>query len=238
MKKRIALATVLAMLLMGTGMGALPGEAATRNADRQTAVYGRVNMVSSSTPTPPTCGSSAPQAELNTFPALRLRQASIEPSHAWRRCRAPRPLRATSCTAVPDNFGRADFTTACDDHDDCYAPDSTTDRAECDLQLLLDLRAACSDAYGKQPGPLLTCFTVAAIYYVGVRLFGASFYQSKTGSTWGPINDGSPCGCDRLPGHPPTPARGGHPVKSSGGAVTLPFGPAFMQHSLHRRTSQ
>ena len=40
MKKRIALASVVALLLLSTGMGALPGEAATRNdGARQTAVY-------------------------------------------------------------------------------------------------------------------------------------------------------------------------------------------------------
>ena len=32
-----------------------------------------------------------------------------------------------------------------------------------------------------RPGLLLTCYTVAAIYYVGARLLGASFYDSTTG---------------------------------------------------------
>ena len=46
---------------------------------------------------------------------------------------------------------------------------------------LLGLRAACYDAYPTQPGLLLTCYTVAAIYYIGVRLFGAYAYAG-TGS--------------------------------------------------------
>jgi hypothetical protein len=82
-----------------------------------------------------------------------------------------------SCTAVPDNFGAANFTDACAAHDLCY--DSAVARAECDLRLFYALRAACYSAYRYQPGLLLTCYTVAAIYYVGVRLFGASFYTGS-----------------------------------------------------------
>ena len=181
MKKRIALASVLALLLLGTGMGSLPGEAATRNDDRQTAVY-QGYTVSWSTSDP-----SDVRIERTPGRAEHLPRAASSTSVDRAKSRvaalsSTSTAEGDSCTAVPDNFGRADFTEACDDHDDCYAPDSTTDRAECDVQLLLDLRAACSDAYRKQPGLLLTCYTVASIYYVGVRLFGGHFYDSTTGN--------------------------------------------------------
>ena len=84
-----------------------------------------------------------------------------------------------SCNFVPDSFGEANFTTACDNHDDCYS--SSTDRLVCDLAFLGGLRAACADAYPAGSSLRLTCYAVAGIYFVGVRLFGASFY-SGTGS--------------------------------------------------------
>jgi hypothetical protein len=165
------------MLLMGTGMGALPGEAATRNNDRQTAVY-QGYTVSWSTSDP-----SDVRVERTPGRAERLPRGASKTSVDRAKSRvsalsSTSTAEGDSCTAVPDNFGAANFTTACKNHDDCYAPDSTTPRAECDLQLLLDLRAACAAAYyPAQPGLLLTCYTVATIYYIGVRLFGASFYQ-------------------------------------------------------------
>jgi hypothetical protein len=58
---------------------------------------------------------------------------------------------------------------------------SSTDRLVCDLAFLGGLRAACADAYPAGSSLRLTCYAVAGIYFVGVRLFGASFY-SGTGS--------------------------------------------------------
>jgi hypothetical protein len=81
-----------------------------------------------------------------------------------------------SCNFVPDTFGSANFGPACQAHDDCY--DSTTDRLDCDLAFLEALTDACAYAYRRtsQVSLRLTCFTVASIYFVGVRLLGASFY--------------------------------------------------------------
>ena len=79
-----------------------------------------------------------------------------------------------SCNFVPDSFGDANFTTACGLHDDCYS--SPTSRLACDLALLGGLRAACEDAYPAGSSLRLTCYTVASIYFVGVRLFGWLFY--------------------------------------------------------------
>jgi hypothetical protein len=84
-----------------------------------------------------------------------------------------------SCNLVPDTFGLANFTQACDAHDVCYSSD--TDRLECDIALLEDLTKACAKAYphSSQLSLRLTCFTVAGIYFVGVRLFGAWFYTGN-----------------------------------------------------------
>ena len=79
-----------------------------------------------------------------------------------------------SCNFVPDSFGLADFTDACDIHDECYS--SAQDRLACDVALLRGLLAACQDAYPAGSSSRLTCYTVAGIYFVGVRLFGGFFY--------------------------------------------------------------
>jgi hypothetical protein len=84
-----------------------------------------------------------------------------------------------SCNLVPDSFGLADFAPACGRHDVCY--NSTKDRLDCDRALLAGLTLACAFAYpsSSQLSLRLTCFTVAGIYFVGVRLFGASFYRGS-----------------------------------------------------------
>ncbi len=176
MKKRIALALTVALLLLGTGIGALPSEAASPDEARQTAVYkGYTVSWSSSDPTDVRVERTPGQTE--HFPRAAS-SASVD--RAKSRVAALASTSTTevdSCTAVPDTFGSADFTTACDTHDDCYSPASDINRAKCDRQLFLDLRSACYEAYSTQPGLLLTCYTVAAIYYVGVRLFGFYAYD-------------------------------------------------------------
>jgi hypothetical protein len=84
-----------------------------------------------------------------------------------------------SCNFVPDSFGDADFADACDAHDVCYS--SATDRFDCDLALLAGLTFACTEAYDRSSefSLRLTCLTVASIYFVGVRLFGAAFYTGS-----------------------------------------------------------
>ena len=173
MKKRIALASILALLLLGTGMGALPGEAASRNDDRHTVVYQGYSVSwSSSDPSDVRVDRTPSRAE-----HLPRGASSTSTKTAKSRVAAlasTSPAESDSCTAVPDNFGSANFTSACATHDLCYS--SSTDRLQCDQQLLLDLRSACYQAYRRQPGLLLSCYTVAAIYYIGARLFGGHFY--------------------------------------------------------------
>jgi hypothetical protein len=170
--KRIALASLLALVLLSTGM-ARPSEAAARQDDRQTVVY-QGYTVSWSTSDP-----SAVRIERTPGRAERLPRGASSKSVDRAKSRVS-ALSSTStapgdsCTAVPDAFGEAVFTGACALHDVCYT--SSTDRLACDVALWYGLRAACASAYPATSGQRLTCYTVAAIYYVGVRLFGAAFY--------------------------------------------------------------
>jgi hypothetical protein len=84
-----------------------------------------------------------------------------------------------SCNFVPDSFGLANFAPACDAHDVCYS--SSADRLTCDLLFLAQLQAACNVYPAGSPLPL-TCNTIASIYFVGVRLFGAPFYITSGGT--------------------------------------------------------
>jgi hypothetical protein len=174
-KKRIVLASILALLLLGTGMGALPGEAASRNDERQTVVYqGYTVSWSSSDPSDVRVDRTPGRAE-HLPRAASSKSAKTAKSRVAALASSTSPAESDSCTAVPDNFGSAIFTGACATHDLCYS--SSTDRLQCDQRLFLDLRSACYEAYKRQPGLLLSCYTVAAIYYVGVRLFGGYFYD-------------------------------------------------------------
>jgi Prokaryotic phospholipase A2 len=85
-----------------------------------------------------------------------------------------------ACNFVPDSFGDADFTDACDAHDACYSNTDEISRFTCDLIFFGALLQACSTY--DQPsefGLRLTCNTIAAIYFVGVRLLGAAFYTGN-----------------------------------------------------------
>jgi hypothetical protein len=178
MTKRIALASILAFLLLGTGIGALPAEATTRDEARQTAVY-RGYTVSWSSSDPSDVRVERTPGRAEHFPRA-VSSASVDRAKSRVSALASSSTaEADSCTAVPDAFGRANFAPACDTHDFCYSPASEFDRAECDAQLLVDLQSACYQAYRSQPGLLLTCYTVAVIYYVGVRLFGAYAYDGQ-----------------------------------------------------------
>jgi hypothetical protein len=79
-----------------------------------------------------------------------------------------------SCNFVPDSFLAADFTLACDHHDDCYERRSSMSRLNCDQVFLTELINTWAIAPGFQPAQRLTCYAIAGIYFIGVRLFGAS----------------------------------------------------------------
>jgi Prokaryotic phospholipase A2 len=87
-----------------------------------------------------------------------------------------------SCTVVPDVFLTANFQPACALHDLCYAQGSPVDRLECDLVLLSNLIEACNSALGLTFAQRLSCYAVAGIYFIGVRLFGEDAYQGAGSS--------------------------------------------------------
>ena len=176
MTKRIVLALIFALLLLGTGVGALPGEAASHDEARQTAVYkGYTVTWSSSDPSDLRVERTPGQTE--DFPRAASSASVDRAKSRVAALASTSTAEGDSCTAVPDSFGKAEFTTACGMHDTCYSKQSSVDRLQCDQLLLLGLRASCYDAYAKQPGLLSTCYTVAAIYYIGVRLFGTFAYD-------------------------------------------------------------
>lgn len=81
-----------------------------------------------------------------------------------------------ACTAVPDQLpGIFDFTAACVRHDACYA--AGADRLACDLSFRQDMIDLCQV---QHPHPLdlgrVVCQTFAELYFLGVRIFGASAF--------------------------------------------------------------
>jgi hypothetical protein len=113
------------------------------------------------------------------FPA-GASQRSINDAKARVNAASESTTEATdSCNFVPDSFLNANFQPACDTHDECYS--SSTARRACDDAFLANLLLACNQAYPTYSPEQVSCYAVAYIYYVGVRLFGAAFYTG-TGS--------------------------------------------------------
>ena len=178
MKMRIALTSMLALLLT-SWVGVLPTEAASRDQDRVTVVY-RGYVVSwnnsDASDLRVVRKPGRPEQFPNTASPRSIKRAK---SRVAALASTSTPGDADSCTAVPDNFGLANFAPACDAHDLCYG--SSIDRLQCDLALFASMRVECDRVYGANPGLRLTCYAVAAIYFIGVRIFGAHFYTG-TGS--------------------------------------------------------
>ncbi|MEH0109172.1 phospholipase A2 [Tersicoccus sp. MR15.9] len=80
---------------------------------------------------------------------------------------------------VPDSWGRADFRSACAQHDACYSATSTTSRLDCDTAFLTRLRTACSTAYPAWSPLRYTCYGVAWTYYEAVRELGRYAYSGQ-----------------------------------------------------------
>ena len=51
--------------------------------------------------------------------------------------------------------------------------------AEQPIPAMTELINTCAMAPGFQPAQRLTCYAIAGIYFIGVRLFGASSYQGS-----------------------------------------------------------
>jgi hypothetical protein len=174
------LAILLAVFAIGY-VGIIPAQAANRDTKTETVVTYRGYTLSWSEPDAsdlrvvrtPGRSESLPDAAI----MRSIQQAKSRVSSAAQQ-QASNESSTDSCNFVPDSFGLADFTSACHAHDDCYSA-LLASRLNCDLAFLANLNQACWDAYPDQPAPLVTCFTVASIYFVGVRLFGAPFYNSN-----------------------------------------------------------
>ena len=84
-----------------------------------------------------------------------------------------------ACTGVPDAIPPIfDFTASCEQHDACYA--QGVDRLGCDLAFRENMVAQCET---QHPDALdanrYACLTFAELYFLGVRLFGGSFFPTS-----------------------------------------------------------
>ncbi len=80
------------------------------------------------------------------------------------------------CTAVPDSGPGFDFTESCNTHDRCYFErpygNDRDARKQCDVDFFWDMVDHCRAAHPDSALALRGCYTVAAVYYLGVRSFG------------------------------------------------------------------
>jgi hypothetical protein len=172
---RPVLAILLALLAAGY-VGIVPAQAANRDTRTETIITYRGYTLSWIEPDAsdlrvvrtPGRSESLPNAAIKRS----IQQAKSRVANAAQQQLGEDPT--DSCNFVPDSFGTAIFTGACDNHDACYS--SSTSRLECDRIFLKELTSTCAMAYALQPARRLTCFTIAGIYFIGVRLFGAPFY--------------------------------------------------------------
>jgi hypothetical protein len=178
MKRRMRplLALLLGVLALGC-IGILPADAATRAT--QTITY-RGYTITWSAPDGSDVRVVRTPGRADHFPA-GVSAASIQ--RAKSRVATAATLQASqapvdSCSFVPDSFGLANFQPVCAVHDVCYSTASTTDRLTCDLALLAGLQQACN-VYPPGSPLRLTCYGVASIYFIGVRLFGFAFYDGQ-----------------------------------------------------------
>jgi hypothetical protein len=169
------LGILLAVLAIGY-VGIVPAQAANRDTKTETVVTYRGYTLSWSEPDASDMRVARTPGRSESFPDAALKrsiqQAKAGVASAAEQQAAEDPT--DSCNFVPDSFRTADFTEACQAHDDCYS--SSTSRLECDQMFLEDLLNTCAAAPGLQPAQRLTCYAIAGIYFIGVRLFGASFY--------------------------------------------------------------
>jgi hypothetical protein len=175
---RPILAILLGVLAFGY-VGIIPAKAANRDTKTETVVTYMGYTLSWSKPDASDLRVVRTPGRSEALPDAAIKR-SIQQAKSRVTNAAQQQLSADStdsCNFVPDSFGAANFTDACDAHDRCYSAPLAS-RLDCDLAFLANLNRACWVAYQDQPAPLLTCFTVASIYFVGVRLFGAPFYNS------------------------------------------------------------
>ena len=167
--------TILAVLLGALAVSYL-GTAPVQAAETETVVTYRGYTVTWSEPDASDLKVVRTPGRVESFPAKAsdrsIRHAKVRVTEAASQQVSEDPT--DSCSFVPDSFGAANFGPACATHDACYS--SNVDRLTCDLILLRQLIQACN-VYPEGSSLRTTCYTVASIYFVGVRLFGWIFYS-------------------------------------------------------------
>lgn len=75
---------------------------------------------------------------------------------------------------IPDQWGKARFSPACNNHDDCY---DTCGRSkhECDKNFHSELRDACKKAYSANFRP--PCYWIIDTYHSAVHRMGGDAYR-------------------------------------------------------------
>jgi Prokaryotic phospholipase A2 len=177
---RPILAILLGVFAVGY-IGIVPAQAANRDAESETVITYRGYTLRWSEPDASDLRVVRTPGRSESLPDAAIKR-SIQQAKS-RVASAEQQLSEDpndSCNFVPDSFGAAMFGPACQAHDACYGPDSNVDRLACDVTFLKSLTDACQ-VYSTQPALRLTCVTIASIYFIGVRLFGANSYQG-TGS--------------------------------------------------------
>ncbi|AZL10197.1 phospholipase A2 [Brevibacterium aurantiacum] len=71
------------------------------------------------------------------------------------------------------------FKPACNSHDRCYGKNSKKNRNICDAEFRSAMQKICK----KQKSGKATCYTVAVVYFEGVRAGGKKHYKGK-GNPW------------------------------------------------------
>jgi len=85
------------------------------------------------------------------------------------------------CTAVPNALFGYNFKPACDTHDINYSSDTIYSKAQADQVFLNDMLNICRDQYNDA----FLCQITAEIYYIGVTLFGGSYYDGPASGSGG-----------------------------------------------------
>lgn len=140
----------------------------------------RTKTVAASAPALAPALAPAPQA---VAPAVALPAAGICPD------RMPNgtPPSFNGCGSdyssyvVPNHFGKADFTSSCNNHDICYSTCNSA-KSMCDSKFLLDLTLACGAAYESGSTMFNLCTSQASTYYGAVSEFGGGPYKDAQSS--------------------------------------------------------
>jgi hypothetical protein len=146
------LAVLLAVVAVGY-VGIIPAQAANRDTKTETVVTYMGYTLSWSKPDASDLRVVRTPGRSEALPDAAIKR-SIQQAKSRVTTAAQQQLSedpTDSCNFVPDSFGAANFTSACNEHDDCYSYPAQTSRLECDTKFLRDLNAACVAGYPTDP---------------------------------------------------------------------------------------